>query len=91
VHVVQSCHLDVGFADTCAGIVNRYFDKFYLNVIETSANLTEADPDGPQLTVRAARGRLSALCDFIVDRVWMGLLCGRAGRITTQNGVFWPG
>ena len=49
VHVVQSCHLDVGFADTCAGIVNRYFDKFYLDVIETAANLTQAGGDA-QLT-----------------------------------------
>lgn len=49
VHVVQSCHLDVGFADTCAGIVNRYFDKFYLSVIETSDNLTKAGGDA-QLT-----------------------------------------
>ena len=49
VHVVQSCHLDVGFADTCAGIVNRYFDKFYLDVIETAANLTSAGGDA-QLT-----------------------------------------
>ena len=51
VHVVQSCHLDVGFADTCAGITNRYFDKFYLDVVETAANLTAKNgPDGPNLT-----------------------------------------
>eukprot|EP01043_Picozoa_sp_COSAG02_P017275 COSAG02_NODE_780_length_17266_cov_3.939244_3_plen_698_part_00 len=50
VHVVQSCHLDVGFADTCAGITNRYFDKFYLDVIETATNLTKHDPNGPKLT-----------------------------------------
>ena len=27
VHVINSCHLDIGFADSAAGIVNRYFDK----------------------------------------------------------------
>lgn len=26
VHVVQSCHLDVGFANTAPGIVNLWFD-----------------------------------------------------------------
>ena len=26
VHVVQSCHLDVGFVDLAVNIVNRYFD-----------------------------------------------------------------
>ncbi len=26
VHVINSCHLDIGFADSSAGIINRYFD-----------------------------------------------------------------
>ena len=26
VHVINSCHLDIGFADSAAGIINRYFD-----------------------------------------------------------------
>ena len=26
VHVINSCHLDIGFADSSAGIINEYFD-----------------------------------------------------------------
>ena len=26
VHVINSCHLDIGFADSSAGIINQYFD-----------------------------------------------------------------
>jgi hypothetical protein len=29
VHVIQSCHLDVGFADTAANIINEWFHKFF--------------------------------------------------------------
>ena len=29
VHVVSSCHLDVGFADSASGILNRYFDHYF--------------------------------------------------------------
>jgi len=35
VHVVQTCHLDVGFADTAAGIINRYHG-FLLNAASIS-------------------------------------------------------
>ena len=27
VHVINSCHLDIGFADSSAGIVNEYFER----------------------------------------------------------------
>ena len=29
VHVINSCHLDIGFADSSANIINRYFDNFF--------------------------------------------------------------
>ena len=29
VHVIQSCHLDVGFANTAANIINEWFHKFF--------------------------------------------------------------
>ena len=67
VHIVQSCHLDVGFADTCAGITNRYFDKFYLDVVQTAANLSKADPSGPQLTFLTYRN-VCFLRRFILKR-----------------------
>jgi hypothetical protein len=43
-------------------------------------------------TVRAALGRLSALIAFSYENPFcMGLLYGRAGRLTAENGGFRPG
>ena len=39
VHVINSCHLDIGFADSSAGIVNRYFDSHFPSVIRVDAEL----------------------------------------------------
>ena len=33
IHLVSSCHLDVGFADSATNIVNRYFDVFFPEAI----------------------------------------------------------
>ena len=35
VFLVSSCHLDVGFANTAANIVNKYFDIYFPAVIKT--------------------------------------------------------
>jgi hypothetical protein len=40
VHVVQACHLDVGFADTSVNIINRWFDQFFPLAWELGQNLT---------------------------------------------------
>ena len=40
VHVVQTCHLDVGFADTAAGILDRY-NSYLLNAAATSADFRQ--------------------------------------------------
>ena len=42
VHLVSSCHLDVGFADTAANIVNRYFDHFFAEAISTADELAKS-------------------------------------------------
>lgn len=42
VHLVSSCHLDVGFADTAANIVNRYFDHFFAEAISTADELVKS-------------------------------------------------
>ena len=39
VHVVQSCHLDVGFADYGVGIINEYFDHHFPLAIATARAL----------------------------------------------------
>lgn len=35
VHVVQSCHLDIGFTDTVVNVVNEYFDRHIPMAIST--------------------------------------------------------
>ena len=39
VHVINSCHLDIGFVDSSVGIINLYFDKHIPQAIELT-------PDG---------------------------------------------
>ncbi len=47
---VFSCHLDVGYADLIANIVNRYFDTYFAGAIATAAQLRKQfpQPDGPR-------------------------------------------
>ena len=40
VHVVQTCHLDVGFADTAAGILDRY-NSYLLTAAATAADFRQ--------------------------------------------------
>ena len=39
------CHLDVGFVDTQANIVRRYFDRFFPQAIQTAAAMRRAGDD----------------------------------------------
>eukprot|EP01116_Phalansterium_solitarium_P018609 TRINITY_DN499_c0_g1_i1.p1 TRINITY_DN499_c0_g1~~TRINITY_DN499_c0_g1_i1.p1 ORF type:complete len:799 (-),score=301.91 TRINITY_DN499_c0_g1_i1:735-3131(-) len=39
VHVVQSCHLDVGFADSSVGIINLYFDHHFPMAIQVGQQM----------------------------------------------------
>ena len=39
VHVINSCHLDLGFADSSAGIINRYFDHHLPTAAAVGAEL----------------------------------------------------
>eukprot|EP00698_Gefionella_okellyi_P013605 TRINITY_DN3736_c0_g1_i1.p1 TRINITY_DN3736_c0_g1~~TRINITY_DN3736_c0_g1_i1.p1 ORF type:complete len:789 (-),score=169.87 TRINITY_DN3736_c0_g1_i1:1170-3536(-) len=39
VHVIQACHLDVGFADSAIGIINRYFDHHFPMIAEVGEEL----------------------------------------------------
>ena len=41
IYLVSSCHLDVGFADSAANIVNRYFDFFFPEAILIANTLRE--------------------------------------------------
>lgn len=46
VHVINSCHLDIGFADSSQGIINRYFDHHIPTAITLGRqfrNAPEAD------------------------------------------------
>jgi len=45
VHLVSSCHLDVGFADSATNVVNKYFDVFFPEAILTASLLRELGGD----------------------------------------------
>ena len=43
VHVINSCHLDIGFADSSAGIVERYFSEHIPNAVKVGRELREGN------------------------------------------------
>ena len=55
VHAIQSCHLDAGFTDTTAGVLNTYFTRHLPNAIATAAALRNDSslPDGWRLKFMA--------------------------------------
>jgi len=46
VHVVQSCHLDVGFDGSIQQVLSEYFTRYIPNAIATAAAM-RADPTLP--------------------------------------------
>ena len=46
VHVINSCHLDIGFANSSAGIVNLYFDHHLPTAAAVGATLAKGGVDG---------------------------------------------
>lgn len=44
VHVINSCHLDIGFADSSAGIINRYFDHHFPLAISVGKQMRDGVP-----------------------------------------------
>lgn len=38
-HVVQACHLDVGFSDLAINVINKYFDSYFPEAITTATQL----------------------------------------------------
>ncbi len=43
--VMFKCHLDVGFVDTQANIIRKYFDEYFPRAMETAASLRHRDAD----------------------------------------------
>ena len=43
IYLVSSCHLDVGFANTAANIVNEYFDKYFPETIQIANDLRQRE------------------------------------------------
>src|SRR5438874_11544068 len=43
--VMFKCHLDVGFVDTQAAILRRYFDQHYPNAIDIAGKLRQSGKD----------------------------------------------
>ena len=51
-HVVQACHLDVGFAQTAIDIINLYFDEFIPEVLLVAAELRNTPVPGLTVTLK---------------------------------------
>ena len=47
VHVINSCHLDIGFADSSQGIINRYFDHHFPLAAEEGKQFRSGALNGP--------------------------------------------
>ena len=47
VHVINSCHLDIGFADSSQGIINRYFDHHFPLAAEEGKQFRSGALKGP--------------------------------------------
>jgi hypothetical protein len=43
--VTFKCHLDVGFSDTQANVMRKYFDQYFPQAIETAATMRDAGED----------------------------------------------
>src|ERR1041385_5656583 len=43
--VMFKCHLDVGFTDTQAGVMRKYFDVYYPEAMKRAAEMRQAGPD----------------------------------------------
>jgi len=43
--VMFKCHLDVGFTDTQAGVMRKYFDVYYPDAMKRAAAMRESGPD----------------------------------------------
>ena len=46
VHVINSCHLDIGFADSSANIINRYFDDHIPRAVSVAEELRASSVAG---------------------------------------------
>ena len=79
-HVVQACHLDVGFAQTALDIINLYFDIFIPEVLSVAAELRNTTVPG--LTVTLKFMFQSYIMSLYVDcPPSMGLHCPNASSV----------
>jgi hypothetical protein len=76
VHVVSMCHLDVGFTDTIAGVVNKYWHLYFPQAANTSQRMNT--PGAPPAFVFTTH---AWLLDMFFD-------CPSGGFLPTQ-GTSW--
>eukprot|EP00048_Salpingoeca_helianthica_P005546 m.89006 g.89006 ORF g.89006 m.89006 type:complete len:722 (-) comp13639_c1_seq3:776-2941(-) len=79
VHVVQGCHLDVGFADSAAGIINRWFTEHFPNAIKVADQLRKDTRNNARLMFTAQSYVVSLYLDCPPG---MGLKCPTQDEVT---------
>lgn len=72
VHVVQGCHLDVGFANSAVGIINLWFDSHFPNAIKVANQLRNSPHTAARLRFTAQSYVVSLYLDCPPG---MGLHC----------------
>lgn len=88
VHVVYMTHLDLGFTDTLVNVMNKYFDRYLFDGIQTSQELRKNATDGaPRFTYTTHSWLINLFIDC-PQKLWPGLHCPNAtGLEVVKNAV----
>ena len=91
VHLIQSCHLDVGFTDSAAGVINRYLTHHIPTAI-ASANALRNNSQGWRVRFMAQSFYLSFYLDCPPN---MGFSCPSSDqkaalrKAISQGDIYW--
>ncbi len=86
VHVVQACHVDMGFGGTIAGIVNEWFDTYFPRIISVAEQLREANSSSGAALKFMTQSYLVSL--YLDCPAGLGLHCPNASSIAGWS-AFW--
>ena len=68
--VMFKCHLDVGFTDTQAGVMKKYFDVYYPEAMKRAAAMREAHKLCDDHEDSGTAGLLETFIDETERRTW---------------------
>ena len=83
VHVINSCHLDIGFADSSEGIINRYFDHHFPLAAQEGKEFRSGSLTGPHPKNLNFMFQSWVVSMYLDCPPGMGLHCPNATEIAT--------